>query len=47
MVPFKHVLKEASSHLLSFMEDTLYQEAWEPLGLIMDIVYLVTEERVS
>lgn len=31
-MPLKHVLKEASSHLLRFVESTLYQEAWEPWG---------------
>ena len=38
---------EASSHLLRFVENTLYQEAWEPQGPLMDTVYSVTEGRVA
>lgn len=44
--PFKCALKEAASHTFGFVEDTLYPEAREPLGLMMDLVHLVTTEEV-
>lgn len=46
-VPFKCVLKEANFHsYVCFVEDAQYPEAQEPLGLVMDLVHLVTTEEV-